>query len=517
MNAFIAKRKAIPPKIKRFGNIYALLDYLGTERNSGKYENDFAEFRAGLINKIPHGYPLGILKNALESKELEISAALEKVSKSKEMEIEIEIDDYNDLTDAIIKDALTWETSDENLNSAISEFVSGKTKKHQILYDILKNALTNGMLDQEFRFDILDFVSGKTKKYWLLYAVLEGVDFTREKEFSIIYGNFARQPIDSRDKRQNLSDLRDAAVETLISQTDQTLNQLSQKKTRGLSEKPKPEEEQKISELSDIFQNNLLFITNYEMSDYIFGEILKRLDFHRENFFKIFYKNLIPLKISDMEDQRWEDRRQLVIEYVKTDKDKDFIKKALSVAFTHERLDKIMEDILAFIDAKEKAEENPEKIILNVPLSSLNYEKYEEYKEKKDKDTEKKSVLFSIKIDEDDKSACKKMIKRIQLEGTKTVVSGFYDKDDKKKLTRFAEIIFQAILTGLITAESDIEEIQREVAKYDWQLSRNIDPKNIRATCSAEIIVIEAESDLQQILDFNELVKKIAELKLGKQ
>lgn len=472
--------------------MYAILDDLGTEHKSGKDENDFAELRAGLMNKIPDGYPLDTLEEALKSKDLETDVDY----------------DYNDFVDAIIADVLTRETSDEELKSAILDFVSSKTKKYQILYAVLKNALTNGMLDQEPRLDILDFVSSKTKKYILLYAVLEKVDFTREKEFSVIYGNFARQSIDSRDKKQRLSDLRDAAVETLINQTDRALNQLSQKKTRGLSEKLKPEEKQKVSELSDIFQNNLLFITGYEMSDYIFWEILQRLDFHRENFFKIFYKNLIKTRGT-------EEQRQKIIEYVKTSQNKNFIKEALSVAFTHEISDEIMKDILVFIDAKEKAKDNPEKIILNVPLSSLNYEKYEEYKEKKGKDTEKKLILLSIKIDDNDRLACKKMVKRIQLEGTKTVVSGFHNKEDKTKLTQFAEIIFKAILIELVTAPSDIEEIQKEVAKYDWQLSRNMDPKNIHGVCSAQII-IDKENNSQEITDFNELVKKIAELKSGK-
>lgn len=435
MFAFIARRIAVPTTIKDFGNIYVFLRYLGTSYLNGEYEYYFARLRATLITGTKEKINTTILEEAFR-----VSA---------------------------------WKTT-----FTLAELVQ---------------ALCSGIdANDPLRLEKLAFVSSVTKQYNILYATIEKADFPRDKEFPLIYGNFARQSTDSKEKRQRLMAIRDKAVEVMTEQIKGTM------------------ESQPSEELKSLYQKNLLFVTGYEMSDYILEEVLEKMDFRMRIIFKTFYQNLTKIDNADIHQQderkrqelKREIQRQRVIEWIKTSNDTAFIRMTLSVAFTYEISPEILDDILSFLDTREDRNPNADKIILKIPFCSFNYENYEEHKKRRAGITEEKKSPIPVGTAKEDKKKYEALADSIKDEGCKTVVFTAYSKNSFPQLVND---ILGAVLFGLITHE-DTENLQREIAKFDWQTSQRISQKDIRGICSADIF--KEETPLQ-VTEFNEIAHKI--------
>lgn len=387
---------------------------------------------------------------------------------------------------------------------------SAMLEEDKAWYAELRSAIINGISDEDkLRAEILFFVSKVTKNYTVLEGVLRKVqfaNFSSPKEFSTIYEHFARQSTSSGEKKEQLANIRDRAFRILINQTQIALREL---KDAG--------KESEMEDLYRMYQDNLFFVTYYRLSDYILDNLLLRMDFKKKGSFRAFYYNLVHIPYCKNKDDKkiQEERigqRQKVINWIKESNNKDFVCEALSGAYWHENEENIRRDIEDFLDEQEK-ENGMGELKLRIYPESFNFEKFKEYRQKKTPTQEKKvDPAPKRKIDPAEYDRLKRKVRN---EGIKQIVRDTYEEGekrqppDKEPLKALARQIMDGWTSGYIPME-DAEIFQREIAKYDYFISRIIDLHAL-TPCSAEIILAETNGSAEQIKEFNSQQKQIAD------
>lgn len=493
MSRFIASKITYPNKISAFGILYLCLRFLGTDYMNGAKEKYFARLRAALLNG---------LANLEEPINLSILEAAFKQYTDEDIYIAVH--------DQHIKN----ERDEDILRDKFRESYERYMK--DVNYDALIKALEKGIDESsKDRSLVLTFVTEVTKQYVVLEAVLQKVDFLQEKEFQVIYGNFSRQSTDSKEKRKKLAEIRLKAIEILTEQIKNALENL-EKSTIDTTEK-----ETKIKELSKLYQDNLIFVSNYMISDDILEILLKELSFKDMSAFRIFFKNLVTVSYNknlietrchteyEMESEA---QRQRIVDWIKVSGHKAFIQQALSYVFTYEKSDDILKDILAFLSEEATREEGLGKIELNIPESSLNYDRYSQYDKKREAQNKKNTTILPVVIGKEERKICKQIFEEdIVYLGIKTVVASFSNPEN---LAIFTQTVNNAIRLGHLTEIDKIEEIKREVAKFDWKIAQKIKSKPITGISSVKI-VREEESSKEEDQKFKQVAQAIIDSQAG--
>jgi len=366
----------------------------------------------------------------------------------------------------------------------------------KMLCSLLKQGISP---DDPLRADILHFVSSVTKQYDILYAVLDKArfaDLDHLKEFEIIYGNLAKQSSTSSEKRQKLANIRNRAVEILLAQNETACLKFKQERASLTRE----ERDQRLARLNRLFQDNLMVVTRYKLSDYIVDVLLAELDFHPESSFRIFYQNIV-LSEDDTTLERWR-----IVNWIEITRDKAFIRTTLSHVYRYEKSTEILDQLEAFLD-QQKKEGGLGEIILRVPPSSWNYERYMTYK---NKEREKvPTTSGGIENKNIDRKKCEAFKRRIGQEGIKKIVS---DAFCDQRLIQLASEVIDAWTLRIISTE-EAEEFKQRISNYDWKIASNIKPPS-RGFSSADIS--RTEMTPEDVEKFNQQAREIAD-KLKKQ
>lgn len=456
----------MPQAIKKFGNIYVLLKYLGENYENGDRREDFVQLRAFLVNGTEKKLNLTTLRKALACKEL----------------------------------------------------------KTDITYDDIAQALVEGISEEAaLRHEIAVFISDTTQKDVILSALLPIVDFVRnENEFDTVYGNVADQFTYSGEKRQRLDEIKNDFFRVMEAQFKEA-DLILLRQIEAISEQStsKEEIEKQRTDLQERYQKHLLFVTSYEMPDDVFARVLETLDFHEEKIFKYFYQNLTKVHSpeewakteKERQKQKQEEQRQKVIEWIINTHNDAFIKMTLSLVFTNETSPKNIDKILKYLSDREDAEENPKTINLNVAPYSFNIDAYKTYKKRRAGIAEIQSVSTPKEITVADKAEYKELIKGIKQKGINTAI----DKARLEgKLTRVAELVSMALSSDSL-AQAGVDSMTQEIAKsiklvignFDWFSSQKIKLKEENTgVCEADIVGAEGY-DEQGIKDFQKLAQKI--------
>lgn len=455
--------------------MYKLEKYSGEEYLNGAEKDYFAQIRAAMLvglDNLKEPINLKLLKRVFD----DLYARDEKFQN---MVVDISYEE--------LKRCRPESISRETLYQMVREHDNIRIMAAEVCYLKLSEALQKGISkDDELRFPILDFVSGTTKNYVVLYAVLEKVDFTREKEFAAIYGNFAKQSTDSREKRNKLATIRTEAVKILIAQTDTALNKLHDGKL-DIEEIERREKELLIN-----LQDNLLIVSTYTISDEILDMLLRLMSFKKKGSFNLFYKNLVRISNCANKDkeeikQEREAQRKKVIEWIKLSHNWPFLKEAFSAVFTYESSEAILDEVLAILDSIEQKEGS--RIELSIPFSSFNRDKYEEHYKKTE---EQKDEISLLKITGQDIKHCEALVRDIAYLGIDAIVK---DARNEGKLAELASTANKAFALKKLD-ETIMAEIKKAMGRYDWKIAKNI--MEHHGICAADINDAENESPEQK-------------------
>ncbi len=406
----------------------------------------------------------------------------------------IPFDTLRAVQNCLLKDNPLHKINLEELRPAIEQGTSDLPCK--MLCGLLKQGLA---ADDPLRAEILYFVSSVTKQYDILYAVLDKARFANldhPKEFEIIYGNFAKQSSTSSEKRQKLAALRNRAVEILLAQNETAGLRFKQERSSLSCE----ERALRLAKLAKLYQDNLMVITRYKLSDYIIDILLTYMDFRPESSFRLFYQNIVRSE-DDTTEERWR-----IVSWIEATRDKAFIRTALSHVYRYEKLPEILDQVEVFLD-QQKQPGGLGEMRLRVPPTSLNYERYMIYWNKRQPKTPTaETELKNINIDQ---KKCEALKRRIEREGIKKIVSDAFC--DQRLMQLAAEVVDAWIIWAISTEEA--EEFKQRIGNYDWMISRTIKQPS-RGFSSADIGRTELAPE--DVAKANQQTREIAD-KLKKQ